>query len=277
MEEINIFYGRVSLEEDDENNKDKKAQNLDSQFDFLSEYFNFDKFDHVIDMNEREWEDVFKHSNTLYCFTERGSAYQIDKLKKRKQFLKIFDFVFDWKNYSAYDYFIGKSKPKYKFNIYTLGVERLMRNFELSDKFSALINDFNVKIITYKNGIIEKKEEDELHNKMSNKLLWVMNSFGSAHYSNEISKNVKKSLVKKGNIYTSKDGKKVGVALKDIYGNVISIERQNEIMEYVKGRMEYHENKGIRRYYNKLLKELKNKYDFEVSKTTLTEWKNKLI
>ena len=181
----NIIYLRVSK-------KGEGLQDLEAQLPPIIEKFNLK--DYVV-------------------FKEKGSAYKVENIKKRTEFLKILDIMFSADNVTIKDLFLGYT-PTQEINLYVWDYHRIMRNFELNLLFSLLCDFFNVNVYSYKQGKINKKEHEKPFEKFARYMFFSINAFSSEDYSWNISENVKKAIVKNGKTTRSRDGSKTSMVRK---------------------------------------------------------------
>jgi len=243
---MNIVYARVSKEEE-------KTQDIEAQIKAIFEKFNL------------KTEDTF-------IFKERGSAYDLDKMHKRTEFLTLIDTLF-CKKTTIEDLF-KKQLIKEEVNLYIWDYSRLMRNMEYCLLFSILACLYDVKIYSCKNGLMSADAKETPSIKLSKYLLSSIHSYSGEEYSYNISKNVKKAVNHDKKITVSKDGKKWGRQLVDLDGNNIEVKQIQKINKYILTLIEDYEQSGKKGYYSKIIKYISNKFNVKVSKSYITNVKN---
>lgn len=186
---MNIGYFRVSKE-------DEKIQDLDSQIKAIK-----DKFE----------------VKDLVVFKERGSAYDLNKIKNRVEFRKVLSILFDSEEITLDDLFFGNIKRK-DINFYVWDYHRIIRHLEYNLLFGLCCYFFNVTIYSHKQGVIERNPDDIPTKRFVAVIMDSANAFDSEQYSWNISENVKKSVNIEKGITVSKEGKKWGRKFKDLSG-----------------------------------------------------------
>jgi len=239
---INIIYIRVSTE-------DLKEQDPRQQLDAIIEKFSLKDYE---------------------LYEERGSAYNLDKINKRKEFLKILNICFDAENKTIQDLYLHNYNSQ-EIHLYVWDYSRIMRNIELNLFFSLLANWFNVKIHSCKDKNIIKETDNETPTaKLTRIMMNTISAFSSEEYSYTISTNTKKSLEKKGNITYSKYGNKCGRRFVNNKGEQIEL-KEETIKEIYNIVGKATKKKKIK--YDYIIDFLSNKYDIKVSKSWISKIK----
>lgn len=247
MDGINIGYFRVSKE-------DETLQDLDSQIEAVQQLFNV-KFDKI--------------------YKERGSAYDLNKIHKRTEFIRLLKDLF--KDSTIKDVFIAHNKTS-KINLYVWDYDRIMRNIALNTLFLSLCDLFDVTIYSYKDGKTNKKENETPSETFARYMMSSIHAFTGQQYSYTISTNIKKVVEHKKNISArSKDGKKWGRPFTGLNGeNILLTERQESllnkrILKLVKG----YEKMKFKGYYSSIQDEILRKQGIRISKQYISNVRNK--
>jgi len=140
--------------------------------------------------------------------------------------------------------------------------------------FSLLADKYNVNIYSYKQPIVLKRIDETPSEKMIRILLSTIQAFSSEEYSYNISENVKKVVKREKGITSSKE-RTWGTGLKRD-GAKLSIEETIRIKGQCKILIKNYERRGYKRYYKKLIKIIKDTFDLDISKSTLSRWKKEL-
>jgi DNA invertase Pin-like site-specific DNA recombinase len=252
MDTLNIGYFRVSKEEEN-------GQDIDSQILKVKEFFNVD-YD--------------------FLLKERGSAYDLNKIHKRTEFLRLISLMF--RNTSLEDVFTGNFKRK-EINLYIYSYDRLMRNIRLNTLLMVLCDLFDVKIYSFRENkeIPLKKEEETPSETLGRYLHIAIKSYSSEEYSNAISSHIKKVVVKKkdGTSRSAKDNKKWGRQFTDIEGNNVSITEKEE--NGLRKRIIYliikFERMNFKNYYNDIIEDISRNRGISITKAYISKLKKGLI
>jgi len=167
---LNIIYIRVSKE-------NKTLQDPKQQLNAILKKFDIDKYE---------------------LLEERGSAYNIDKIHKRKKFIELLRKCLDADKTTIEDLYLRNFKKK-EINLYVWDSSRIMRNIELNMLFFILSFLFDVKVHSFE----DKRLFDENTAKNSSaRFLAIMQNLISAFlaeaYSEKIKEGVEKSFVNGG-------------------------------------------------------------------------------
>lgn len=202
---------------------------------------------------------------------DRGTAYDIQKLNRRKGFQELLNILFD--KHTLKDIF-NLAYPSRDMNLYIWDYHRLIRNFEYNLFFGLLCDFFNVQIYSYKQGHIKRNDETPI-NKFSRYILYSINAFSSEDYSYNISTNVKKTVNREGSLTVSHKGKKWGARLVDPQGNRVNIplDTLNEINALLIKIIKQYDKKGAIIHYSQLQDIITKKYDVRISKSYITRLK----
>lgn len=247
MDGINIGYFRVSKE-------DETLQDLDSQIEAVKDFFSVD-FD--------------------VLYKERGSAYDLNKIHKRTEFLNLLDKLFC--NTSLKDVFLGNFESS-NVNVYVWDYDRIMRNIALNTLFLALCDLFNVTIYSYKDGKTRKNPDETPTETFARYMLLSVHAFTGEQYSYTISTNIKKSVEKPKNLSArSKYGKKWGRQFTGVNGEKIILTDRQEILlrrRILKLVKEYEKMK-FKGYYKSIIDEMERKHGLRISKQYISNVRNK--
>lgn len=143
--------------------------------------------------------------NNYKVFEERGSAYNLDKLNKRTEFLEILDICFNINKTTFQDFFLNITElnNKERVNLYVWDYSRLIRNIKLNLLISILASFYNVKIYSYKDkAIIKETSEETPTSEMVKLMMNTISAFSAEEYSYTISTNTKKAIIKGSNNIT---------------------------------------------------------------------------
>ena len=199
---------------------------------------------------------------------ERGSAYKIKNISKRKEFLKICSFIFNAKNTTIEDLILNNLKKK-KVRLYVWDSHRLMRNIRYSLLFLILCDLYEIDLYTYKDGKIKEEGDNTPIKKMLRYMLYTVHAFSGEDYSYTTSENIKKSFVTKGNFRYSKDGKKIGKKFRDINGNKLDMpyERLLKLNKRIKELNKYYKRYYQKGYYQKIIDKIAKEKNIKISRT----------
>lgn len=244
-EEINIIYGRISK-------KEEGQQDLEHQIEKLIEKFN---------------------PNKPIILKEKGSAYDLENIKNRTEFIKILNLAYE--NKGITDIFLQDFTKK-NINIYIWDLNRIMRNVKFNLLFSLLASIHNVTIYSYQDNEIKKKRtEEDYDEEFITLLLNVLAAKKAEDYSRDISKNTKKAFTREKNSSYSRKGNKVGKKFKDSEGDPVTLtaEEENRMYDYVVSRIVYYKLKKINCFYPMIIKELKERFNIVVSTAYISKIK----
>jgi len=175
---------------------------------------------------------------------ERGTAYKIENLKYRKEFLRIINYAFSSKKTTLYDLWMGVYSKK-RINLYVWDSHRIMRNVQYSLLFQLLCDLFDVEIYTYKDGKLKDNDNETPSKKLLRYMVMAIHAYSGEEYSYTTSENIKKAFVRKGKYAYSKDGLKVGKNFKLNNGDKVNLNFEklkkldNRIIELKKKRLKY--------------------------------------
>lgn len=251
---LNILYLRVSKEEEEK-------QDIEIQKEKILKKFG---------LNESE----------CIILEERISAYDIDKVIKRKKFLRLISLIFDAEDTTIKDIFLRDLKKR-EINLYVWDYHRIMRIMEFSVLFSILTDLFDIKIYSY-------KDSDTIFSKAvtpSEKLLKYIQigikAFSGEDYSYHTSQNIKKAVKIKNQITygTKKDpqGRKWGRPFLDSSGNALSLSLDkiacinNRIIALSK----YFRKQGKQFFYSDIIEKIKKEFNLKISKSYVSRILNK--
>lgn len=205
---------------------------------------------------------------------ERGSAYRIDKIAKRKEFIKLWDYIFNATNTNLKDLLLNNIKKK-KVRVYVWDSHRLMRNIRYSLLFLILCDLFEVEIYTYKDGKIKDENDDTPIKKLLRYMLFTVHAFSGEEYSYTTSENIKKSFITRGRFRYSKEGKKIGKKFRDTKGNKIDMpyERLVKLNKRIKELHKYYQRYNKTGYYNKIIDKIAKEQNIQISRTYVAKLK----
>ena len=149
----------------------------------------------------------------IQIYKERGSAYDINKIHKRTEFLSLIRKLFNSNNITLDDIFT-KRKKKQDINLYIYDYSRIMRNLEWSLLFSILCTLYNVTIYSYKDGVFKVSKGMTPTEKLVKYLDLGIKAYSGEEYSYNTSVNIKKAHKVEDGISISSYGKKWGVSLR---------------------------------------------------------------
>ena len=254
MEQKNIIYLRVSKE-------NEKEQDLEAALDLIINKFELNINDCII-------------------YKERGSAYDLNKIHKRKEYLKILDILYDADTTTIKDLFLMKVQKK-DINFYTWDYARIMRNLEFNLFFSMLSYWFDINIYSFKDGKIKINKNENPSEKLLRYFNYAIQGFSAEDYSYHISENIKKSIKKKNGITygTKKDpkGRKWGRSFVNDKGESIklSLEKVQEINKRILYLNHYYKRKNMIRYYSYIIEKINQEFNINISKSYLSQIINK--
>lgn len=239
---MKIIYLRVSKE-------DPELQDIEPQLDKLTE-----KYD--LDLNECK------------ILEERGSAYDLDKLPKRKQFQELISLLFQDESIS--NIFGGKTVTG-SHQLYIWDYHRVIRNFEYSLLFGLLSDLFSVEIYSYKQGHIKKDDETPI-TKFARYIMYSINAFSAEDYSYTISTNVKKAVTHQDGVTVSTKGNKWGPRFIGLNGVRIDIsaEQTIELNKRIWQLIKHYEYKKVDNFYDRIVELIKKEYRIAISKSYIS-------
>jgi len=243
---LDIFYFRVSK-------KGEKEQDLDHQ--------------------EEVMLDRFKVTNPM-ILKEKGSAYKLDNIKNREEFLKILDICFNATDVTIKDLFMQKYDKK-NIRIFVWDLNRIMRNLKFNLLFSVLSMIHNVRIYSYTDREINDKPLDSDEEFI--RLLFAMISAKKAQdYSDDLSKNIKKAFKTVDGVSISRKGNKLGQKFRDLEGYAMDLDVDTVIrlkaeIQYL---IEVYEKKGYKSYSNQIIEKIKKNYGVLISRRYVSKLKN---
>jgi DNA invertase Pin-like site-specific DNA recombinase len=211
--------------------------------------------------------DHYKPPNVI-VLKERGSAYNLNKLHKRTEFMELLTLLFDIENTTLKDLFTQNIQRE-EINLYIYDYSRLMRNIELSILFGLLCSHFNITVHCWKDKSVFKLQERIPGERIIKYIMLAMNAFAGEEYSYTTSRNIRKSRKKVKGMSVSSYGKKWGGQLK--YSDhtkeephLADVETVRAVEKYILSLFKDH---GYPMIINKVLK----KYNIKVSKAYLTK------
>lgn len=200
---------------------------------------------------------------------EKGSAYDLKNIHKRKQFRKLLLECFDGATITIEALFFNE-KPTKKINIYVWDCERIMRNLEYSLIFLILCDLFDVTIYTYKDGKLKDNQEETPTKKMIRYMTYALQAYQGEQYSYTTGQNIRKAFVKKeGSAYSRKYGLKVGRNFTTANGDKINLSADKlALLNHNIRRMhKYYEKRNDGPYYERLMLYVQKRYGLKVSKS----------
>lgn len=245
----NIIYLRVSKEEEG-------LQDLDAQRKAIIEKFGIKDY------------EIYK---------ERGSAYDLNKFHKRKEFIKILDLLFDSESITIKDLFLRNIEKKQSINLYIWDYARIIRNFEYNLFFGLLSDIFEVTIYSYKDGKMTKKIEETPTEKLGRFLLYSISAFGAEDYSYQTSQNIKKSVNKEKGITINKEGTKWGRHFKRTNGKRAKLSPTEiiNLNKRISNLINIFEEKKEEGYYKRIIKIIAFEEKLKISKAYISKIKKK--
>lgn len=212
--------------------------------------------------------DYYKPDNII-IYKERCSAYNLDKISKRTEFMALLIVLFDFDTVTLKDLFTDNIKKK-EINLYIYDFSRIMRNIELSLLFGILCNNYNITVYCYKDKSIFKFNNNITPSeKIVRYVMLSMNAFSSEDYSWNTSQNIKKSRVIDNGMSVSSYGNKWGGQLKykdhtKINPHMADIDTVRIIEKYILS--------IIKKFsYPIIIKKVLEKYNISISKSYLTK------
>jgi len=242
---LDIFYFRVSK-------KGENVQDLNHQEDVMLKRFDFVKSPLIL--------------------KEKGSAYQLENIKNRTEFVKILDICFDSTNISIEDLFLQKYEKK-RIRIFVWDLNRIMRNLKFNLLFSVLAMIHDVRIYSYSDKEINDKPLDSDEEFI--RLLFAMISAKKAQdYSDDLSKNIKKAFKKVDGISVSRKGHKLGQKFRDLEGNSVDLKVKDviKLKTRVFELIDEYLGKGYSSFAREIVERIKKEFNIQLS----TRYINKL-
>jgi DNA invertase Pin-like site-specific DNA recombinase len=172
---------------------------------------------------------------------EKGSAYDIDKIKSRVEFLKMWNMCFNSKTTTLDDVLLGNYVKDSNLCIYVFDTNRLMRNTELGELFEILRYLYGIKLYSVAQEDLNCTRNDLIGTKLGKRLMGLINSNLNESYSNSISLHTKKAFHKVNGRNVSRDGKLSGRKLHNVNGEIViltTVEQfnlDNRILHLTKG------------------------------------------
>lgn len=203
---------------------------------------------------------------------EKGSAYKIDQIHNRKEFLKLIEVVFDSKETTIHDIFLHNYQPK-DIEIYVFDSNRIMRNLEFGMFFSLLRFWFNINIYSVNQDNLNFKKDESLGSKMSKYMMSTVDSYLAEGYSKNVSDHTRKA-VDKGDLTLSHKGKIWGKGLKDLNGAKLSKKQTQDIQHKIKELINWYKSKNIKYYYSLIINRILKDYNVKISKGYISRLKN---
>jgi len=247
--EINLCYFRVSK-------KGEKEQDLDHQITAVLNRFDI--------------------KNPI-ILKEKGSAYKLDNIKNRSEFLKLLDICFDADNMTIKDLYLQKYKKK-TINIYLWDLNRIMRNLKFNMLFSILSSIHDVRIFSFSDREINGNSQ-ESDTEFITLLLAMLSAKKAQDYSDDISKNIKKSFTKVQGISFSREGRKLGRKFKNLDGEYIDLTK-DEVLN-LKLRLEKiilkFNSIGYKSYTSKVRNKIITEFNIDLSSRYINKIKKRLL
>ena len=265
---IDIIYSRVSK-------KDETVQDIITHESQVKKKFNLKN---PILLKDNEDIRSKLPLNRPIILRERGTAYNMDKFKDRKNFIKLIDFAFDSEKTTIKNLYMQNFTKK-NIRLFLWDSHRLMRNFEYSLESLLLSDFFGVDIYTYKDGKLKPDEEETPIKKFARYILFSVHAFSGAEYSYTTSENIKKSVKSSHGITigTHKDsaGRKWGRPFVNAQANKVflkplDIKKLNERILYLD---KYYRKRNDGFYYNRLILKILKEFDIKISKSYITSLK----
>jgi len=216
--------------------------------------------------------------NDYTLFQERGSAYDLNKIHKRQEFLKILNLCFNADETSVTDIFLNNLEQK-EINIYVWDYSRIIRNIELSLLFQLLAGWNNIKIHSFKDTSILRPSPNETPTaKLTRIMMNTISAFSSEEYSYTISTNTKKAFHKNKNSSYSSKGNKVGKKFTNSSGNKVSIssKKEDEMYDFIVNQITNYENRGLSSYFPIVIDLVTNRFDIVLSPAYLSNIKKRI-
>ena len=199
---IKIIYLRVSKQ--DLKEKKTELQVLEDQLPPILKKFNL------------------KESECL-ILKEKGSAYKIDQIWKRKEFLKILDMCFMANTVTIIDLFLGNYIKDSNLELYVFDSNRIMRNIEFGTMFNILRSLFGIKLFSVNQSNLNISPNETMGVKMSKYLMSTVDSYLAEGYSKNISDHTRKAVKIQNGVTMSNKGNIWGNKFTDLAGNKVSL------------------------------------------------------
>lgn len=257
---MNLFFGRISKDEIDSEELKK--------FKTLNAYLKF-----KWKQQERAVKNKFNIEKFDKCFYDHGSAYKEDEFKKRKEFHKLLEFLFDYANISVKDLFFNNVKKKLDINLYVFDFNRFSRKLEDSLLFYILKDKFGIRIFSYNQDYVISKPNERMAEKTVRYILLTVISADNEQYSDAISNNTKKAVIKDDLITISSDEENPkiwGKGFKRTDGTKLSIEETRQLKTYILNQIKKFESEKKRRYYSLITDKVLKKFNIIIGKSVLT-------
>lgn len=235
-------------------------------------YFRVSKEDETIQDLDSQIEQVkakYELGDDITIYKERGSAWDLRKIKKRTEFFKMIEALFYSTNTTVRDLFIGNC-PSNDVELYVWDYNRIIRNFELNLLFLMLSDFFKLKIYSYKQGYIVRDDDAKPVEKFSRYILLAASAMASENYSHNISENVKGKVRSKRGITTSYKGNKWGSKFRDCEGNSVdmSIDDIKKMNYFIVSLLK------TDLYYSAIIMKVISRFKVQISKSYITKIKN---
>ena len=228
-----IIYLRVS-KADLKSGTEREQQDLEAQLPPILKKFNLKEKDCII-------------------LKEKGSAYDIDKIRNRTEFIEILKFCFKADKTSILDLWIKNYEPQ-DIELFVFDSNRLMRNIEFGVFFSLLRYWFRVKLFSCNQENLNPLESDTIGIKMSRYLMQTIDSYLAEGYSKNISDAVKKTVTRIGDVTVSSQGNQWAGGLLNQEGKKVSL----KTYEQIRNKVRY-----LRSYFHYSYEEIINKIEEE--------------
>lgn len=208
-------------------------------------------------------------------FQDRGSAYDLSKMGRRRAFLQLIACLFGANTTSVADLFQNKFLST-EVELYVWDYARIIRNIELNLLFSILCDLFNVKIISYKEGIISKDVDEKPSEKFARYMMSSIHAFSSEDYSYHISQNIKKAVNVERGVTVSSKGNKWGGQYTSIDGKKATLDTVNIIAlnRRIRDLIKYHSYQYGSPKYELIQKKIGKEYNLRISKAYISKLRN---
>jgi len=242
---MNIGYFRVSKE-------DEKEQDLERQVDVVQNFFGV-KFDRV--------------------FKERGSAYDLEKLSKRAEFLQMLDEIFFSGPQTPSEMFTNAGRDKKNIRLYVWDYDRIMRNIQRNLLFMVLSDLHDVTIFSYKDGKTKRKPDETPSETFARYMMMSIHAFTGQQYSYTISTNTKKQVERSDGITSSSYGKKWGNSFVAVNGErkKLSPEKAAEVRDFIIAEIVRFEKRRSWGYGPEIKKKVAQKFGLSISNAYISK------
>lgn len=244
---IKIGYFRVSKEEE-------TSQDLDRHIEVTLNKYN---------INQKE----------IKIYKERHSAYAENNFAKRQEFMNFLQEALNVDSITLKDLFLNKVKCQEPIEIYSYDFSRFSRIMKYGLLFGLLCDLYDVKVYTYKEGHIERHEEESPAQILARMIMYSITSFSAQDYSYHTSQNIKKSVIRDEGIVVSSKGNAWGKYGRDAKGNKKQLTPQDKlkiqkfvIKEITKLHLPHYS-------YNRIINNVKDKFDVTLQKSYITRLK----